>query len=71
MSLIYVRAKEGRVARVSPKGAFIPHTEFIGVRPSPYLTRLAHVHGDIEVSSTPTPKQAAPKPAPSPKKNDE
>jgi hypothetical protein len=49
MSTVYVRTLEGRVARVSPKGAFIPHHEHVGVKLTPYIARLANHHGDIEL----------------------
>ena len=52
MPVIYVRAKPGRVARVSPKGELIPTDEFVPTRPSPWLDRLANHHGDIEISRT-------------------
>jgi len=66
MSLIYVRAKEGRVARVSPRGDFIPHDKWKGVRPSPYISRLLNHHGDIEQY---VPEKS--KPAKAEKKTDE
>lgn len=50
MSRVYVRAKPGRIARVSPQGVYIPHDKFIGATLTPYLSRLAHHHGDIELS---------------------
>lgn len=61
MSKVYVRTLEGRVARVSPKGAFIPHKEFVGVTLTPYLSRLAEVHGDIEIQRTKPSEAKAPK----------
>lgn len=60
MSLIYVRAKEGRVARVSPRGEFIPHDNWKGVRSSPYISRLLNHHKDIELYTGEKPK-ASPK----------
>lgn len=61
MSKVYVRTLEGRVARVSPKGAYIPHKEFIGVQLTPYISRLANVHKDIEIQSTKPAEAKAPK----------
>ncbi|UPT53289.1 hypothetical protein [Synechococcus phage Ssp-JY38] len=60
MSLIYVRTKPGRIARVAPKGEFIPHDTFVGVRETPYISRLLNVHKDIEKQSKKTPAPAAP-----------
>ena len=68
MSVIYVRAKPGRVARVSPKGELIPTDEFIPTRSSPWLDRLANHHGDIEIQlkdpSIQKKKDLPPPPAP-------
>ena len=61
MSTVYVRTLEGRVARVSPKGAFIPQKEFIGVKLTPYISRLVNVHGDIEIQRTKATAASAPK----------
>ena len=49
MSMIYVRAKPGRVARLSPTGQYLRSDEFTPTRLTPYLNRLANVHGDIEI----------------------
>lgn len=64
MSLIYVRTKPGRIARISPKGEFIPHDRFIGVRQTPYVSRLLNHHKDIEQEQK-APKAAAPVAKPS------
>lgn len=49
MSRVYVRAKPGRIARVSPQGVYIPSDRYIPTQLTPYLSRLAHHHGDIEL----------------------
>lgn len=49
MSMIYVRTLPGRLARVEPKGRYIPHDDFTPVHHTPYIDRLIHHHGDIEV----------------------
>lgn len=64
MPRIYVRAKPGRVARLSPKGPYIPYDEFISAVQTPYLDRLANVHEDIEVSVAPVAKRKKADPAP-------
>lgn len=64
MPKIYIRAKPGRVARISPRGAMIPEDRFIPVDLSPYIRRLLYVHGDIEARDGSAPakkKPAAPK----------
>lgn len=61
MSMIYVRAKPGRVVRESPRGNFIPADAFVPVKPSVYIDRLINVHGDLEVQkSEPKPKTDKP-----------
>ena len=60
---IEVKAVEGRIARVSPRGAFIPHDRFIPVVATPYILRLRDVHGDIEERPKKQAKAATP-PAP-------
>lgn len=52
MSRVYVQTKPGRVARVSPQGVYIPNDKFIAVPLTPYISRLANHHGDIELSRT-------------------
>ena len=52
MSRVYVRAKPGRVARVAPQGVYIPADRFIPAQLTPYLSRLAYHHGDIELQRT-------------------
>ena len=49
MDIIKVKAVAGRVARISPRGAFIPHDRFIPVENTFYIQRLLRVHGDIEL----------------------
>ncbi len=44
---IYVKAVEGRIARVGPRGKMIPDDRFIAVIETPYVKRLRDVHGDI------------------------
>jgi hypothetical protein len=56
--MIYVKAKEGRIARVSPTGAFIPNDAYIKVQPSEYIQRLIDVHKDIEIMQEPKPAKA-------------
>jgi hypothetical protein len=63
MPRVYVQAKPGRVARVSPQGVYIPHDKFIATPLTPYISRLANHHGDIELSRTdPSKKKTADKP---------
>lgn len=47
--MIKVKTKEGRLARVSPNGMFIPSDHFIEVQATPYIMRLLNVHEDIEL----------------------
>lgn len=61
MKTIKVKAKEGRIARESPRGPFIPHDQYVKVPDTPYVRRLLNVHGDIEL-------EAAAPPAPPVKK---
>lgn len=65
MSRVYVRTKPGRVARVAPQGVYIPEDKFIATELTPYVSRLANHHGDIDLSRTnPDAKQSdEPKPA--------
>lgn len=49
---IRVKAVEGRVARVSPKGEMIPHDRYILVDLTPYMARLINVHEDVTVEQT-------------------
>lgn len=54
--MISVRTTSGRVARVSPRGEFIPTDRFVNVLDTPYLRRLLS-YGDIELETT---KKASP-----------
>lgn len=63
MKYIKVKAKEGRIARVSPRGEMIPHDEAVRVPLTPYVQRLIHHHKDVIVEKEPKPKVSAP-PAP-------
>lgn len=77
MSSINVRAVQGRIARESPKGQMIPHDRFVAVPATPYIMRLLHHHGDIELAPIekpkvvkqppPVPTEAPSEPAPTPK----
>lgn len=49
MAKVYVRTNPGRVARVAPQGRYIPYDTFIRAELTPYVHRLANVHGDIEL----------------------
>lgn len=60
--LIWVQAKPDRIARVSPRGEFIPATHAIAVEKTAYITRLIDVHGDIFLAQDPTAKPAKPAP---------
>lgn len=63
MPRVYVRTKPGRVARVAPQGRYIPNDQFIATELTPYVSRLANHHGDIELSRTdPSAKKSEPKP---------
>ena len=48
MSMIYVRTKPGRVARMSPSGPPIPVDDYVAVPHTRYIDRLLNVHQDIE-----------------------
>jgi hypothetical protein len=47
MAMIYVKAKEGRKAFY--EGRMIPSDKFIPVTDDPYIRRLVHHWGDLEV----------------------
>ena len=47
MAVIKVKAVEGRVARTSRNGEFIPSDRYVRVEETPYIKRLRDVHGDI------------------------
>lgn len=49
MGMIRVRTVAGRVARTAPRGQYIPTDKYIEVEQTPYINRLLHVHGDIEL----------------------
>jgi hypothetical protein len=64
---VRVRTVEGRVARESPRGEYIPTDRFVTVRRTPYIERLLYVHGDIVLEPTaeaqlPLGDDASPKP---------
>lgn len=46
---VSVRAVEGRIARTSARGGFIPSDQYVAVQNSRYIQRLLNVHGDIEL----------------------
>lgn len=65
MSMISVKAREGRVVRESPTGKFIPTDKFVSVENTAYVRRLIHEWGDLEVEPTKAPSKAkSPEPAP-------
>jgi hypothetical protein len=47
MAQIYVKTKEGRMLFL--EGKPIPHDKFVPVTDSPYIRRLVHHWGDLEV----------------------
>lgn len=63
MAMIRVRTVQGRIARESPRGDFIPTDKFVRVTLTPYIRRLIEVHKDLEVE---VPKVAAVKPTKAP-----
>ena len=56
MAMIYVRAKQGRAAFY--EGRIIPEDKFVPVTNDPYIRRLIHHWGDIEVEGGETPAPA-------------
>lgn len=66
MAIIKVKAVEGRIARRSKNGDFIPSDRFVRVEHTPYIDRLIHVHGDLLVEP-----EAAPVAVPPTKANKE
>lgn len=60
MTRVFVRTLPGRIARVAPQGRYIPSSEFIGVRLTPYIARLANYHGDIEIAKEPAKSSKTP-----------
>ena len=73
MSRIEVRAAEGRIARVSPNGPFVPSDMFVPVEVTNYVRDLIDVQGDLIMNNgAPTyyygdpDVQPAPEPAPAP-----
>lgn len=46
---VRLKAKKGRIARVSARGEMIPHDRFINVQMTPYVQRLINKWGDVEV----------------------
>jgi hypothetical protein len=65
---IKVKAVAGRIARESPRGAFIPDDLFVSVMATPYIMRLIEVHGDLIVEKEAVEKADAPIPATNGKK---
>lgn len=61
MSVIYVKAKTGRLARTSLRGSQIPYDDFVPVVVSKHINRLI-ANGDIEIEKTTAPKHKAEKP---------
>jgi len=59
MALIYVRAREGRKAFY--EGRLIPNDKFVQVNDDPYIQRLVHHWGDLEVEGGDQ-KAAVPRP---------
>lgn len=67
MPVIYVKTVKGRVARTSPKGAYIPTDKFVPVEDTAYIRRLLNHYGDIELEPPRKAKAAAqPETAPEP-----
>lgn len=62
MTVVKIKAKPDRVARVSPRGSFIPSDRFIPVEETPYIRRLINVHKDVIVEPKKPVVTAAPKP---------
>lgn len=56
---VNVRALPDRIARVSPRGPFIPSDAFVTVPATAYIRRLIQVHGDIEIEPAKAPKAEA------------
>ena len=68
MPMIYVRAKQGRVAYDAPRrGKIIPQDRFVPVPDTPFIRRLIDFHGDLEAQAA-KPKAPAPAPAPAPER---
>lgn len=61
---ISVKAVEGRIARTSPDGPFIPSDQYVNVEKTPYITRLLDFHGDIELEPVKAKKTTAAKAPP-------
>lgn len=58
MSKIYVQGEPGRVARLSPKGRYVPHDKPIATRLTPYIERRIN-QGDlrrVDVTGKATPR---------------
>jgi hypothetical protein len=50
--MIEIRAVPGRVARLSPRGQLLSDKEWTSVpKLTPYLHRLVHVWGDVEIKT--------------------
>lgn len=65
--MVSVKAVEGRIARTSPTGSFIPSDRYVSVELTPYLRRLIKLHGDVVVEPAPT--KSAPPPVNSKKED--
>lgn len=57
MAMIYVRTKQGRAAFY--EGRIIPQDKFIPVTDDPWIRRLIHYWGDIEVEGGEAAPEAA------------
>jgi hypothetical protein len=58
MSMIYVKAREGRKAYY--EGRVIPEDRFIPVTNTPYIRRLVDYHQDLEVETKAEPYSPPP-----------
>ena len=55
---VSIKAKAGRIARVSPNGSFIPHDKYVTVEKTSYVNRLIHVHQDVELEPKPVKQES-------------
>jgi hypothetical protein len=68
MEYVVVKAIEGRIARTSKHGEFIPSDRYVRVEYTAYIKRLLDVHGDIV--QEPATQAPAPEAAPNLKKKE-